>query len=121
VLIGNPSNNGNQLQVHGNISATGDVIALASSDSRLKDNLTKIESSLEKVSKLNGYSFDWNSNQKTYQGHDYGVVAQEVEAIFPELVRTGYNGYKAVKYEKLIPVLIEAIKELNIKINKLEN
>jgi len=44
-----------------------------------------------------------------------------VEAIFPELVRTGYNGYKAVKYEKLIPVLIEAIKELNIKINKLEN
>lgn len=109
------------LASNGNISASGDVIAFASSDKRLKDNLTKIEGSLEKVNKLNGYSFDWNNNQQSYSGHDYGVVAQEVEAIFPELVRTRDNGYKAVKYEKLIPVLIEAIKELTNKINKLEN
>jgi hypothetical protein len=105
---------------NGNIYATGDVIAFASSDRRLKDNLTKIESSLEKVGKLSGYSFDWNSNQETYSGKDYGVVAQEVEAIFPELVKTRDNGYKAVKYEKLIPVLIEAIKELNEKVEKLK-
>jgi hypothetical protein len=102
------------------ISAGGDVIAFASSDRRLKDNLTRIESSLEKVGKLSGYSFDWNSNQETYSGKDYGVVAQEVEAIFPELVKTRDNGYKAVKYEKLIPVLIEAIKELNEKVEKLK-
>jgi len=109
------------LASNGTISASGDVIAFASSDKRLKDNLTKIEGSLEKVNKLNGYSFDWNDNQQSYSGHDYGVVAQEVEAIFPELVKTRDNGYKAVKYEKLIPVLIEAIKELTNKINKLEN
>jgi hypothetical protein len=102
------------------ISAGGDVIAFSSSDRRLKDNLTIIESSLEKVGKLSGYSFDWNSNQETYSGKDYGVVAQEVEEIFPELVKTRDNGYKAVKYEKLIPVLIEAIKELNEKIEKLK-
>jgi hypothetical protein len=102
------------------VTAGGDVIAFASSDRRLKDNLTRIESSLEKVGKLSGYSFDWNSNQETYSGKDYGVVAQEVEAIFPELVKTRDNGYKAVKYEKLIPVLIEAIKELNEKVEKLK-
>ena len=112
---------GTSASFSGTISAGGDVVAFASSDKRLKDNLTKIEASLEKVSKLNGYSFDWNDNQQSYSGHDYGVVAQEVEAIFPELVRTRDNGYKAVKYEKLIPVLIEAIKELNIKVSKLEN
>jgi hypothetical protein len=104
----------------GTLSVSGDVIAFASSDRRLKDNLTRIESSLEKVGKLSGYSFDWNSNQETYSGKDYGVVAQEVEAIFPELVKTRDNGYKAVKYEKLIPVLIEAIKELNEKVEKLK-
>lgn len=111
---------GTSASFSGTISAGGDIVAFASSDKRLKDNLTKIEASLEKVSKLNGYSFDWNDNQQSYSGHDYGVVAQEVEAIFPELVRTRDNGYKAVKYEKLIPVLIEAIKELNIKVSKLE-
>jgi hypothetical protein len=108
------------VQIFGTLSVSADVIAFASSDRRLKDNLTKIDSSLEKVGKLSGYSFDWNSNQETYSGKDYGVVAQEVEAIFPELVKTRDNGYKAVKYEKLIPVLIEAIKELNEKVEKLK-
>jgi predicted heme/steroid binding protein len=103
-----------------NLSVTGDVIAFASSDSRLKDNLTKIDTPLEKLSKVSGYTFDWNSNQETYKGKDYGVVAQEIEEVFPELVKTRDNGYKAVKYEKLIPVLIEAIKELQLEINKLK-
>ena len=104
----------------GNISATADVIAYASSDKRLKDNLKPIENSLDKVSKLSGYEFDWNDKQEIYQGKDVGVVAQEVEEVMPEIVTTRDNGYKAVKYEKLVPLLIESIKELKAEIEELK-
>ena len=67
----------------GTIECQGDIIAFASSDERLKDNLTPISSPLEKVSRLNGYEFDWNDKQNTYSGHDVGVVAQEVEQVMP--------------------------------------
>ena len=106
--------------VTGNVSASADVIAYASSDKRLKDNLKPIENPLDKVSKLSGYEFDWNDKQETYQGHDVGVVAQEVEEVIPEIVTTRDNGYKAVKYEKLVPLLIESIKELKEEINGLK-
>ena len=105
----------------GNLSATADVIAFASSDKRLKDNLKPIENSLEKVSKLSGYEFDWNDKQDTYQGHDVGVIAQEVEEVLPEVVTTRDNGYKAVKYEKIVPLLIQAIKEQQQQIEELKN
>ena len=111
---------GMTLNTSGNLSVTGDVIAFSSSDARLKDNLTKIDNSLEKINKLGGYSFTWNDKQDAYKGDDYGVVAQEVEALFPEMVTTRDNGYKAVKYEKLIPVLIEAVKELSKEVNELK-
>jgi hypothetical protein len=104
----------------GNFRAAGDVVAFASSDSRLKDNLVKIENPLEKISSLNGYSFDWNNKQETYTGRDYGVIAQEVEEVLPEIVTTRDNGYKAVKYEKLVPLLIEAIKEQQKEIEDLK-
>ena len=55
------------------------------------------------------------------EGHDIGVIAQQVEKIFPELVTTRDNGYKAVKYEKLTAVLIEAVKELTSKVESLES
>ena len=106
--------------VTGNVSASADVIAYASSDKRLKDNLKPIENSLDKVSKLSGYEFDWNDKQETYQGHDVGVVAQEVEEVMPEVVTTRDSGYKAVKYEKLVPLLIESIKELKEEVNGLK-
>ena len=96
------------------------MIAYASSDKRLKDNLKPIENSLDKISKLSGYEFDWNDKQETYQGRDVGVVAQEVEEVIPEIVTTRDNGYKAVKYEKLVPLLIESIKELKEEINGLK-
>jgi hypothetical protein len=99
---------------------TGDVIAYYSSDKRLKDNLTLITDAVSKVSKLSGYSFDWNDKQDVYKGRDYGVVAQEVEEILPELVITRDNGYKAVKYEKLTALLIEAIKEQQQQIDELK-
>ena len=100
---------------------TGDVIAFASSDEKLKDNLKPIENSLDKVFKLSGYEFDWNDKQETYQGHDVGVIAQEVEKVLPEVVTTRDNGYKAVKYEKIVPLLIEAIKEQQKQIEELKN
>ena len=102
------------------LNAGEDVVAYASSDKRLKDNLKPIENSLDKVSKLSGYEFDWNDKQETYQGHDIGVVAQEVEEVLPEIVTTRDNGYKAVKYEKLVPLLIESIKELKAEIEELK-
>lgn len=99
----------------GVIHATNDIVAYQSSDSRLKDNIVEIEGALDKVLSLRGVEFDWNDKQAVHSGHDIGVVAQEVEAVFPELVETRDNGYKAVKYDKLVAVLIQAIKELSNK------
>ena len=96
----------------GLIRSTGDIVAYYSSDERLKDNVQVIDGALEKVSKLRGVEFDWNDKQDVYEGHDIGVIAQDVEAVAPELVQTREDGFKAVKYEKLTALLIEAVKEL---------
>ena len=108
----------------GRIDATNDIVAFSSSDKRFKENITPIENALEKINQIGGYEFDWNKETKIehgYEGHDLGVIAQEIEAIAPELVQTRENGYKAVKYDKLVSVLIQAIKELSAKIDRLEN
>ena len=97
-----------------------DVIAYHSSDERLKDNVTYIHKPIDKINKIGGYKFTWNNKQETYLGKDIGVLAQEVEAIMPELVTTRENGYKAVKYDKLVPLLIEGIKELDKKVKDIE-
>jgi hypothetical protein len=108
------------LNVEGNITATGDVVAFSSSDLRFKDNLTKIVTPLTKLSKINGYSFNWNNDkQHIYKGKDYGVVAQEIQEVLPELVQERENGYLAVNYEKLVPLLIESIKELKTQVEHL--
>ena len=86
----------------------------------MKDNLTHILNPIEKVKQINGYEFDWNDKQDIYKGHDVGVIAQEVEKIMPELVRDNSNGYKAVKYEKLVPLLIESIKDQQKQIDELK-
>ena len=110
------------LDVDGVIRATGDVFAYYGSDRNLKTDIVPIENALTKVSILGGYEFNWDETvQEDHTGHDYGVIAQEVEAIFPELVQTRKNGFKAVRYEKLIPALIESIKELKNRVEKLEN
>jgi len=107
----------------GAILASNDVVAFASSDERLKENITLIENPLDKILQLGGYEFDWIQNQEihVHSGHDIGVIAQEVEKVLPELVTTRDNGYKAVKYEKIVALLIEGIKEQQSKINSLEN
>lgn len=113
------SNPGNRYFTN-NIYVSGDVVAFFSSDKRLKDNILKIDSPLEKLSKINGVTFDWNNNQQVYPvgKKDLGVIAQEVEDVLPELVETRDTGYKAVKYEKLTPLLIEAIKEQQLQIEE---
>ena len=102
------------------IEASGDVIAFGSSDERLKDNITYIHKPIDKINKIGGYKFTWNDKQDTYLGKDVGVLAQEIEAIMPEVVTTRATGYKAVKYEKIVPLLIEGIKELDKKIKDIE-
>jgi hypothetical protein len=121
VSIGQTLNVVGNTLVQGTIYSFGDVIAYSSSDARLKDNITTIESPLEKLSKINGVSFNWNDKQSIYEigAKDYGVIAQEVEAVLPELVTTRNNGYKAVRYEKIVSLLIEAIKEQQTQINNL--
>lgn len=106
------------LTVNGSVSATGDVVAFTTSDTRLKTNITPVTDALDKLDQINGVYFDWNTDlQSVHSGHDIGVLAQEIEDILPEAVITRPDGYKAVRYEKLIPLLIQAIKEL--KVNRL--
>jgi hypothetical protein len=107
----------------GLIRATNDVIAYFSSDERLKENFEPIVNSLEKLQQINGYSFDWVPMEGIHEneGHDIGVKAQEIEAVLPELVTTRDNGYKAVKYEKLVALLIETNKELLKRVEALES
>ena len=97
----------------------GDVIAYYSSDKRLKENIQPIESASAKLSQLGGYTFDWNEASGK-EGTELGVIAQEIEKEFPELVTTRKNGYKAVKYDKLVAVLIQSNKELLERIEALE-
>ena len=107
-------------RVTGEISATADVVAYYSSDERLKDNVKVIENASDKVAQLRGVEFDWNDKQTTYEGHDVGVIAQDVEKVLPELVQTRDDGYKAVKYEKIVGLLIEAIKDLQDEVKALK-
>jgi len=101
-----------------NLKAREDVWAYTSSDPSLKDNKKLIDNSLDIISKIGGYTFDWNEKAADHlQGHDYGVMADEIEAVMPELVTTRDNGIKAVRYEGIIPLLIEAIKQLNNEVN----
>ena len=106
--------------ITGELRVSDDITAFYSSDERLKDNVTAIDDPLAKVLSLGGYTFDWNENT-TKEGSETGVIAQEVEALgLPGLITTRDNGYKAVRYEKLVPLLIEAIKELSNKVESLE-
>jgi hypothetical protein len=107
----------------GLIRATNDVIAFFSSDERLKTNFKKILDPIEKIKNINGYEFDWIPMEGIHEneGHDIGVKAQEVEIVLPEIVTTRSNGFKAVKYDKIVALLIECVKEQQNQITNLEN
>jgi hypothetical protein len=108
------------LSVTGTISATSDIIAYSTSDERLKENITPISDAINKINQIGGYGFDWNSNSE-HSGHDVGVIAQEIEKVLPEVVTTRDNGYKAVRYEKIVALLIEAVKEQQLQIEELKS
>ena len=88
----------------------------STSDINLKTNIKKIDDPLEKVMQLNGVSFDWKHMQES----SVGVIAQDVEKILPEIVRNAEDGHKTLNYNGLIGLLVEAVKELQQKINTLE-
>lgn len=107
-----------------NVYAGADVVAYYSSDPRLKENVFRIKNPLKILDKIHGYTFDWKDYAKNVGTHlvgsDYGVMADEIEKVMPELVHDRNNGYKGVKYEKIVPLLIECIKEQQVQINQLK-
>lgn len=108
---------------NGRIDASNDIVAFSTSDRRLKENITPITNALEKVRSLTGVEFDWKEETKSvhgYEGHDVGVIAQDVQAVLPEAVRTNDSGYLSVRYEKMIALLVEANKELAERVEQLE-
>lgn len=121
--VGTTANTRMTLTSSGTLEVTGDVSAYSSSDQRLKNNIVKIENALTKVTSLDGVSFNWNelAVDKNLEQRDVGVLAQQVETVLPEIVTTREDGFKAVRYEKLVPLLIEAIKELKAEIDQLKS
>lgn len=117
------TNDNDRLQVRssdGAVRVKGDITAFYSSDTRLKKNISPIKNALDKVSSISGNTFEWNEKSLN-EGEEVGVLAQEIEKLgLPNVVTTRENGYKAVRYEKLVPLLIEAIKELKGEIEDLK-
>jgi len=85
------------------------------SDERLKDNITEVENALSIITALNVYSYNWKGTDIK----DMGLLAQEVEKVYPEAVITLDNGVKVIDYNKIFILVIKAIKELKEKIDKL--
>jgi hypothetical protein len=116
-----------QFQHDGDFHADGDVIAASTtvSDKRLKDNVEIIPKALDKVKELRGVSFDWNKGGRKGQ-RDIGLIAQEVEKVLPELVREKKMAliddkeYLTVDYDKMVAVLVEAVKEQQVQIEELK-
>jgi hypothetical protein len=105
--------------ITGDLTVTGDITAFFTSDQRLKDNVTPIEDPLAKILSISGNTYDWNEKSGK-EGHDVGVIAQEVLEVLPEAVTTRDNGYLAVDYQKIVPLLVQAVKELSAKVDNLE-
>lgn len=106
--------------VTGEIRSCADVVAYYTSDCNLKSNLNKICNTQSIISGLSGYSFDWN-DKSDKEGSDLGLMAQDVQEVLPSIVKQRDNGYLAVDYIKLIPVLIEEVKRLNDEVEKLKS
>lgn len=137
----NALNTGNNYQVNslgvgtagsgtaGEIRATNNVTAYYSSDARLKENVQSIENALGIVSAVGGKTFDWTDAYIAEHGgedgyfvtkSDFGVIAQDVQAVFPLAVRTREDGTLAVDYEKLVAVAFAAIAELKAEVEALK-
>ena len=106
--------------INNDLFVGGDITAFASSDERLKDNIRSIEDPLAKVLSIRGVTYTWK-DEATHSGDDIGVIAQELELLnLPGMTQTRPDGYKAVRYERLTALLVEAVKELSGKVSELE-
>jgi len=105
-------------QFTGNLTVNGSINA--PSDIRLKTHIETLTNVLEKIDNLRGVSYEFINQQKYASGPQIGVIAQELQKVFPELVKKGTNGYLAVNYSQLTGVLIQAIKEQQQEINTLK-
>jgi len=110
-------------QSTGTLTVTGDLVAYGSpSDKKLKENIKPIESALDKVTKLQGVTFDWKeSNSILDIKEDIGFIAQDVQKVVPELVRENKNGMLSMRHQGIAPILLEAIKELKAEIDLLKS
>ena len=104
------------------IICNGDITAFAGSDKRLKTNIETIDNALDKVIQISGVKYNWNelAEGKDITVREAGVIAQEIKEVLPEAVIERDTGYLAVRYERLIPLLIEAVKELSGKVEELQ-
>ena len=112
----------------GKVMAENDVIAFAS-DKRLKENIIKISNPLDKIQQVRGVYFDWNQKSKekgfraAREKNEIGMIAQEVEQIIPQAIEPApFNKeYKTIKYDRLIPLLVECIKDQQKQIDELKS
>ena len=131
VQTGSFYNTTTNIGISGSLVVTGDVDGNSfntTSDKKLKTNLVRIENALDKIEKLNGYTFDWLEEYSEDRTRQIGMVADEVYEVQPELIShrnivlsNKEEKIKLLDYSKVTAILIEAIKELNDKITKLEN
>ena len=121
---------GTTATITGALTAGGNITAFSSSDERLKENVANISNPLEKLALLNGVTFDWKDSYIESQGgldgmfvrkNDVGIIAQDLEKVLPQLVAERDDGYKAVKYDRIVALLIEAVKELKAEVDSLKN
>ncbi len=119
-----------RLESDGDLHVDGNVVAYSTtiSDERLKDNVQNITGALDTVDALRGVTYTWNTGSREGR-RDYGVIAQEVEQVIPEIVHDTTmpllgdkeTVYKTVDYEKLCAVLINAVSELRAEVEALKN
>ncbi|MBN1894864.1 tail fiber domain-containing protein [bacterium] len=122
VINGTTINGTYALYVTGSAYFTG---TWQSSDIKYKDHIQNVESQIDQVKRLRGVNFSWKTGEFPemgfQEGRQYGLIAQEVEEVFPELVREDENGDKAVNYIGMIPILLETIKGQQKAIERLES
>ena len=110
------------LNVSDVINSAGDVVAYYTSDERLKSNIKTINKPIYKLKQLRGVEYEWNGLQNTYASgsKDSGIIAQDVQKVLPQLVKERDNGYLGVRHDRLVGLLVEAIKEQQEQIDELK-
>ena len=116
------TNDGSGLQFKSFLTETGDLWAAGNfttvnaterSDRRLKKNIKSVDKNLDKLTRLQGVSYQWKN--KEFLGKQMGLIAQDVEKIFPEAVTIGENGYKVLSYSSLMAPILNSLEELRLK------